>query len=106
MQRPQNQDEKLQQLLQEWQTNEPLPPQFQEHVWRRIDQAQTPSRAPLPWFVALFLRPAFATVAATLLLLGGLAVGYLQADRVSAQWKDQLAHRYVTLMNPYASPHQ
>jgi hypothetical protein len=54
----------------------------------------------------LFLRPAFATVAATLLLLAGLTAGYLRANHDSARWDEQLAHRYVVSMNPYAAEHQ
>jgi len=95
-------DEKLQHLLQEWKVNETVPPRFQERVWQRVEDAETPTRTSMSWFTALFMRPAFATVTATVLLLGGLAIGYVRANHDSAQWNEQLAHRYVALVNPYA----
>jgi hypothetical protein len=99
-------DPQLGRLLDNWQVNEPLPPRFQERVWKRIEAAEAPARETKSWFAALFLRPAFATVAATLLLLAGLTAGYLRANHDSARWDEQLAHRYVVSMNPYAAEHQ
>ncbi|MCX6895590.1 MAG: hypothetical protein NTZ16_08870 [Verrucomicrobia bacterium] len=96
-------DPQLSRLLKDWQVNEPLPPRFQERVWKRIEAAEAPGRETQSWFAALFLRPAFATAAATLLLLAGLSAGYLRANHDAAHWDEQLAQRYLTAMNPYAA---
>ena len=95
-------DEKLQQLLQEWKVSEAVPPRFQERVWQRVEDADTPARTSMSWFTALFMRPAFATVAAAMLLVGGLTIGYVRANHDAAQWNEQLAHRYVASVNPYS----
>ena len=103
---PKSADPQLRRLLDNWQVNEPLPPRFQERVWKRIEAAEAGStRASGSWFAALFLRPAFATALATLLLLAGLSAGYLRANRDTARWDAQLAHRYIATMNPYVAEH-
>ncbi len=99
----QNEDPQLSRLLGQWQVNEPLPPRFQERVWKRIEAAEAPARDPASWFAALFLRPAFATVAATLLLLAGATAGYLRAGHDVAHWDKELSQRYVASLNPYAA---
>lgn len=96
-------DPQLSRLLQDWQVNEPLPPRFQERVWQRLAAAEAPAGEPTSWFAALFLRPAFATAAATLLLLAGSSAGYLRANHDAARWDAQLAHRYAAALNPYAA---
>lgn len=98
-------DPQLKRLLDNWQVNEPLPPRFQERVWKRIEVAEAPVRETKSWFAALFLRPAFATAMATLLLLVGLSAGYLRANHDTVRWDAQLAHRYIATMNPYAAEH-
>src|SRR5450759_4472875 len=106
MNEPKNEDPQLRSVLRQWQVNETLPPRFQERVWKRIEAAELPVRETKSWFAALFLRPAFATVAATLLLLAGFTTGYLRANHDAARMDEQLAHRYVFSMNPYAAEHQ
>jgi len=98
-------DRQLKKLLGEWRVNEPLPPRFQERVWKRIQIAEAPVQETKSWFTALFMRPAFATAAATLLLLAGLTAGYLRANHDAARMDEQLAHRYVASINPYAADH-
>ena len=101
-----NEDPQLSRLLRDWRVNEQLPPRFQERVWNRIEAVEAPAREIKPWFATLFLKPAFATVAATLLMLAGLTTGYLRANHDSSRMDQQLAHRYVASMNPYAAEHQ
>jgi hypothetical protein len=97
-------DPQLIEALRSWQVNEPLPPHFHERVWKRIDTTEAAaSRGSLSWLSALLLKPAFATAVAALLLVAGLTAGYLRSDRDTARWEEQLAHRYVTAMNPYAA---
>ena len=98
-------DPQLKVVLRTWQMNEPLPPRFQECVWKRIEATETPQRETTSWFAALFLRPAFATVTATFLLLAGLSAGYLRANHDAAHWNQELSQRYVAALNPYAGGH-
>ena len=102
---PKNEDPQLTGLLKSWQVNDPLPPRFQECVWKRIESAEAPALERRSWLAALFLQPAFATVAATLLVLAGLTGGYVRANQDAARMDEQLAHRYVASMNPYAAEH-
>ena len=99
-------DPQLSRILASWQVSETLPPRFQERVWKRIEAAESPATEGKSWFAALFLKPAFATVVATLMLLGGLTAGYLRAGHDTARWDAQLSQRYVVVMNPYAVGHQ
>jgi hypothetical protein len=106
---PEQNDPQLSRLLQAWQVDEPLPPRFQEHVWKRIESAESGravSSDPglLNWLTTLFARPAFATAFATLLLVAGLTAGFVRANRDAARMDTELAHRYVVSLNPYASP--
>ena len=99
-----NTDSKLTDVLRSWRVDEPLPPRFQERVWKRIEAAEAPARRePIAWLTVLFLRPAFATVVAALLLFAGVTAGYLRSDRDTALWDKQLSHQYVAAMNPYAN---
>ena len=106
---PQDEDPQLRGLLREWRVNEPLPPRFQERVWKRIETAEsaaTPASPEFGWLAALFLRPAFATALAALLLAAGTTAGYLRANHDTARWDKQLAQRYVATLNPYAGDHR
>ena len=96
-------DPQLKEALRSWQVNEPLPPRFQQRVWQRIEDAESPVRETPSWFAAFFMRPAFATVVATLLLLVGLTAGYLRANHDVSRMDDQLAHQYIASVNPYAA---
>lgn len=100
-----NTDPQLREVLRTWRVSEPLPPRFQERVWQRIEAAEAPAHEAPSWFSALFLRPAFATAVATLLLLAGLSAGYLRANQVAAHWNQELSQRYVAALNPYAADH-
>ena len=83
-------DPKLSVLLRESRALPPLPPRFQQNVWRRIEAADAPTKS-ASWLDALailILRPRFAMVAATALVMGGVFMGALdgrQAARHDAQ---------------------
>jgi hypothetical protein len=105
----QDPDPQLRGLLREWRVNEPLPPRFQERVWKRIETAETkavPAPAFSAWLGALFMRPAFAAVLAALLLAAGTTAGYLRANHDATRWDKQLEQRYVAALDPYAGGHQ
>jgi hypothetical protein len=78
-----------------------LPPRFQQNVWRRIEDTESPA-PPASWldaFAALILRPRFAVMAAAVLLLAGISAGTLegrQAARRDAQMN------YLAAVVPHA----
>jgi hypothetical protein len=99
-------DPRLDTLLKEWKIGEPLPPRFQESVWRRIEDAQAGSAiAATRWrdrLATIFARPAIAAVCAALLLMAGLTAGFWRGNHDSVQWDKELAHRYVAAIDPFA----
>jgi hypothetical protein len=83
-------DDKLSGLLRESRLSPSLPPRFQENVWRRIEDAETPvkSESWLDALAALILRPKFAFATVAVLLFAGIFLGTLdgsQAARHDAQ---------------------
>ena len=73
-------DAKLRALLNSARVSPPLPPRFQENVWRRIEAAELSAKSTesVPWLdalVALILRPRFAAAAVAVLMLGGILLG-------------------------------
>lgn len=108
-----NDDAPLDALLQEWKPQSSLPPRFQEHVWRRIERAET---APAPsvslatvfanWIATMLPRPAFATAYVSVLLVIGASVGWSQARQETARVASSLSTRYVQAVDPYqATPY-
>lgn len=98
-------DEKLNGLLQEWRVTSAPPPYFREQVWKRIERAEAPNVSALEalqaWFATAFGRPAVALAYVTLLMMAGLALGFMQASEQTADWDRQLAGRYVQAVDPY-----
>jgi hypothetical protein len=89
-------DAKLGALLRESRGSPPLPPRFQENVWRRIEDAAAPveSGSWLEAFVAVLLRPRFALAVAGVLLLTGVLAG---------TWDGRQLARHDAEMNYVAS---
>lgn len=105
--RTDNYDPRLSEVLRAWQVCGPLPPRFQERVWKRIEAAEA---RPLTtgWsdrFAVAFARPAFAMVCAALMLLAGLSAGLWRANRATEHWDSELAQRYVSAVNPDLGRH-
>ena len=95
-------DGRLQALLRESRPAPPLPPRFQESVWRRIQQAEKPavSLAAKSWVEVVIehvLQPRFALGGlVALLLVGGLtglADGSVSAKRLAQE-------RYLSAVAP------
>jgi len=87
---------------------EPLPPRFQEQVWKRIAKSEAPaamSGSPwtllTDWVNALLPRPAFALAFATVLLLIGGAAGWAQARHEAGHVGGELEARYLRVVDPY-----
>ncbi|MEP6664175.1 MAG: hypothetical protein ABJC04_10985 [Verrucomicrobiota bacterium] len=103
-----NDDETLRASLLEWKENAPLPPRFQEQVWRRIERAETKETAPrwnfLKSIEMLFARPAFAMSYVAILLAVGMGAGFWQVERKSAKTDSTLERLYVQSVDPYQAP--
>ena len=104
-------DEALRQVLRQWKVDAPLPPRFQEQVWRQIERSETPVRVPawsLLWdrLNAALARPSLAVSYVTLLLLTGLMAGYWQVRSARAQTDENMGARYVQLVAPFQQPHR
>jgi hypothetical protein len=97
-------DKSLHKLLGQWKMNAPLPPRFQEGVWRRIEQP--PPTAGLrelwwSWLERVFARKPVALVYVSALLLLGLAAGYVNGQAHEQRLNAQLAAKYVQSLDPY-----
>jgi len=97
----------LERPLRAWQLNTPLPPRFQEQVWRRIADADAKNTTTTLWSVfrnwcqLAFARPAIAVAYAAVLLFIGSSTGYLQARHKSVVIENSLSERYVQSLDPY-----
>lgn len=101
-------DPALSTVLREWKLSDPLPPRFQEQVWKRIERAETrPASTGSPWSLltewvnAMLPRPALALACATVLLLVGGAAGWAQARHEAAHVGDELEAQYLRVVDPY-----
>jgi|ERR1035437_309322 hypothetical protein len=99
-------DERLRSVLREWVVDAPLPPSFQEQVWKRIARAEAPTESSfwtaLARLVEVVLpRPkiAFSYVAALLVL--GVTAGSVTAQIKSSHLDATLRARYVQAVDPY-----
>jgi hypothetical protein len=105
--------EPLRRVLRQWQVTEPLPPRFQEGVWRKIEQAEA-SAAPAAtttlwtlfrtWLTTMLPRPVVAVAYLSVLLVVGMAAGYRQARQATAHLDNELGSRYVQSVDPYQKP--
>jgi len=78
-------DARLSALLRQSRSSPALPPRFQQNVWRRIEDSEAPVK-PDTWLealAALILRPRFALVAATVLLIMGALFGAREGSLVA-----------------------
>jgi hypothetical protein len=105
--KPEN-DERLDEVLRQWNVDTPLPPRFQEQVWRRIDRAEAKPQATVSfwaWFLHLLEanlpRPKLAYSYALLLLLLGVFGGAWTAQRETSRMDAALGSRYVQSVDPY-----
>jgi hypothetical protein len=102
---PEN-DERLRALLRSWVVDTPLPPRFQEQVWRRIERADLQPASPF-WAGLLHLveialpRPKVAFAYVSVLLALGLTVGAWAAQVKTSHTESSLGLRYVQSVDPY-----
>ena len=95
-------DQKLAGLLHEARSSSPLPPRFQQNVWRRIEDAEAPEKA-VSWLdslAALVLRPRFALAAATALVVVGAFVGTVEGRQVA---RHEAQMNYLASVAPHSA---
>jgi hypothetical protein len=92
-------DKKLSALLRQSRVSPSLPPRFQENVWRRLKDAETPTKSDwwLDALAALIVRPRFAYASVLALILAGALLGTYQG---SQSVKQDAQARYVALVAP------
>lgn len=98
-------DRKLSDLLRKNRPAPPLPPDFKNAVWRRIEHDVTASHAPVRSYLArlvdVLVRPRFAAAGLGAVLVLGLLMGAWQGQghaRVAAR------ARYVASVAPWQEP--
>lgn len=101
-------DAGLSTLLRECSIAAPLPPRFQEAVWRRIARREAePSVVAalwtdcVRWIDIMLPRPALAASYLTVLLVIGGSAGWAQARQEKARVSVELSSRYVQSVDPY-----
>jgi hypothetical protein len=93
-------DAKLSALLRQSRATPSLRPRFQENVWRRIEESDTPVGATRSWLDALAswaLRPRFALAAAVVLILAGSLVGAREGHQTA---RNDAQNRYIAAVAP------
>jgi len=101
-------DGSLERFLGEWVVDAPLPPRFQEKVWKQVQRAETPLQATFwnalrRWLETALPRPQLAFSYAALLLAVGLAAGAWAAQTHNARMEASLGSRYLQSIDPYQS---
>lgn len=104
-------DEALSKVLKEWRVNAPLPPHFEQAVWRRIERMDAPATPALGeliahWIGTALARPILAASYLAVLLAIGVTTGWAQGRQHAVRSHDELAHRYVRSLDPYQAPRQ
>ena len=94
--------DKLRALLCAARSDPALPPRFQEAVWRRIENLDSPVRltSPPTWLdtvVAWMLRPQWALTTATATIVAGLVLGAVGGSQAARQ---QAQARYLAAVAP------
>jgi len=103
-------DRAVDQAMNRWVVDAPLPPRFQERVWQRIVRTETESQVTGSFWGVLkgiieinFPRPKFAYSYVAILILLGVAGGSWAAQRETSRLNASLESRYVHSVDPYYS---
>lgn len=97
-------DERLRTLLRSWVVDTPLPPRFQEQVWRRIERLEA---QPTLWtllrstLLTSLPRPKVAFAYVSVLLALGVTAGAWAAQVKTSRTEADLGSRYVQAIDPY-----
>jgi hypothetical protein len=93
---------KFEALLRESRPSPPLPPRFQENVWRRIESADArnvPAGAGnwLDAIAAWILRPRLAFAVVTVVVLAGMGLGWREGEQFA---RHDAQARYLAAVAP------
>ena len=101
-------DKQLHEVLRQWTVDPPLPPRFQEQVWRRIARTEAKPEPTITfWSWLLHLaevnlpRPKFAYSYVAILLLLGVVGGAWTAQLETSRLDAALGSRYMQAVDPY-----
>jgi len=94
----------LSRVLKSWNTDAPLPPGFQEHVWQRISLAERPAYSfgtdVGRWWQGLMRKPAFAVAYLVFFLAVGASTGYWRAEHYAQRTQQAWRAAYVQSVTP------
>jgi hypothetical protein len=95
-------------VLRLWTVEAPLPPGFQESVWRRISRGESRTEPAVwaglrRWVEDLLPRPKTALAYCGIVLAAGVAAGALAAQIRNSRVDSDLSARYVRTIAPYQS---
>lgn len=107
--RPPEKSDEFDRVLQQWRVSTPLPPRFQEQVWRKIEAAETrarmrPSELIRYWLESVMPRPGVAASYIGILLVTGFLAGTWQAQEQNVRAEQVLERKYVESVDPYQAP--
>ncbi len=98
---PNPDDAKLSSLLRESRVALPLPPRFQDNVWRRVADTEAGKTAGSPgWLeaaIAFVLRPRFALAAVAALVVAGAVIGVHDGSQLA---RHDAQTRYLASVAP------
>lgn len=98
---PHPDDTKLRSVLREARVAPPLPPRFQDNVWRRIADTEAGKATDSPnWLeaaIAFVLRPRFALAAAAALVVAGALIGVHDGSQLA---RHDAQARYLASVAP------
>ena len=96
-------DQKLSQLLRQWEPGTEVPPRFRSSVWSQIAARQERrSFSILERLNAFFARPAYAGAAAALALLMSIGVAHQHAGHVVSERRAMAEGSYLNSISPLA----
>ncbi len=94
----------LRDALHAWSVNATPSPRFEQAVWRRIAQSETPTGfvdSLFRFFTAAFSKPMVAFSYVAILLGIGAGLGYLRSGQHKYEARTQFESMYVQSVNPY-----
>lgn len=97
---PKTDESRLGDLLRQARLFPPLPPRFQENVWRRIESTNAPAAQIQNWLDKLagwLLRPRLALATAVVLIVAGIGLGWNHGKRDN---RHQAQARYLAAVAP------
>ncbi len=102
---PEEPDDRLKDLLEEWKVEGEAPSTFEAGVWRKIDSSRQDEWSPMVWvdrWLAGLCSPAIAGALAAVVISLAWAGGLAQSRTAEAQAMQELRGQYVAAIDPLA----